>query len=75
MAAAVRARPIVGLQGVEVQISNENISGDFELMHSPSTAFVVARTGGAERNRTADLFIANEALYQLSYSPPWGAGR
>ena len=27
------------------------------------------RTGGAERNRTADLFIANEALYQLSYSP------
>ena len=24
---------------------------------------------GAKRNRTADLFIANEALYQLSYSP------
>ena len=40
-----------------------------------STAFVVERTGGAERNRTADLFIANEALYQLSYSPPWGGGR
>ena len=25
--------------------------------------------GGAERNRTADLVIANDALYQLSYSP------
>ena len=26
-------------------------------------------TGGAERDRTADLLIANEALSQLSYSP------
>lgn len=26
-------------------------------------------TGGAKGNRTPDLFIANEALYQLSYSP------
>src|SRR5690554_8184667 len=25
--------------------------------------------GGAERNRTADLLIANEALSQLSYGP------
>ena len=25
--------------------------------------------GGAERNRTADLLIANETLYQLSYNP------
>gem|GEM_PF-5510628 len=25
--------------------------------------------GGAEGNQTPDLFIANEALYQLSYSP------
>jgi hypothetical protein len=30
--------------------------------------------GGAERDRTADLLIANEALSQLSYGPaktPW----
>ena len=27
------------------------------------------RNGGAERDRTADLLIANEALSQLSYSP------
>ena len=26
--------------------------------------------GGAERDRTADLLVANEALSQLSYSPP-----
>ncbi len=25
--------------------------------------------GGAERNRTAGLVIANDALYQLSYGP------
>jgi hypothetical protein len=30
------------------------------------------RPGGAERNRTADLLIANETLYQLSYSPRTG---
>jgi hypothetical protein len=30
--------------------------------------------GGAERNRTADLLIANEALYQLSYGPFWERG-
>jgi hypothetical protein len=27
------------------------------------------RNGGAERDRTADLVIANDALSQLSYSP------
>ena len=30
---------------------------------------LAAKIGGAERNRTADLLIANEALSQLSYSP------
>jgi hypothetical protein len=28
-----------------------------------------AADGGAERDRTADLVIANDALSQLSYSP------
>ena len=28
-----------------------------------------SETGGAERNRTADLVIANDALSQLSYGP------
>ena len=31
----------------------------------------VARAGGAERNRTDDLLNANQALSQLSYSPPY----
>jgi hypothetical protein len=30
--------------------------------------------GGAERDRTADLLVANEALSQLSYSPTWQKG-
>ena len=29
--------------------------------------------GGAEGNRTPDLIIANDALYQLSYGPKEGA--
>ena len=29
----------------------------------------VCKNGGAKRSRTADLLIANETLYQLSYSP------
>ena len=32
-------------------------------------AFESGRHRGAKENRTPDLFIANEALYQLSYSP------
>ena len=32
------------------------------------------KIGGAERNRTADLLIANEALYQLSYGPKFDLG-
>ena len=30
---------------------------------------LISGDGGAERNRTAGLLIANEALSQLSYSP------
>src|SRR5436190_13762316 len=33
------------------------------------------RAGGAEGDRTPDLLIANEALSQLSYSPPTSRGR
>ncbi|MEY3000676.1 MAG: hypothetical protein RL648_890 [Verrucomicrobiota bacterium] len=28
-----------------------------------------SKVGGADRDRTDDLVIANDALYQLSYSP------
>jgi hypothetical protein len=30
---------------------------------------VLARDGGPDRDQTDDLFVANEALYQLSYRP------
>ena len=33
---------------------------------------VRAKNGGADGNQTHDLFIANEALYQLSYCPMQG---
>lgn len=33
--------------------------------------FRTARSCGADGNRNHDLFDANEALYQLSYSPKW----
>ena len=31
--------------------------------------FIKGLDGGAEGNRTPDLLIANETLYQLSYDP------
>jgi hypothetical protein len=36
-------------------------------------AFTKETDGGADRNRTCDLLIANETLYQLSYDPIHGA--
>jgi hypothetical protein len=36
---------------------------------SPITRASHEFIGGAERDRTADLLVANEALSQLSYSP------
>ena len=35
----------------------------------PYEAALAAKYGGADRDRTGDLMIANHALYQLSYSP------
>src|SRR3954466_11408441 len=32
----------------------------------------VLKYGGASRDRTDDLIVANDALSQLSYSPTWG---
>ena len=31
--------------------------------------FAAAKAGGPERDQTADLVVANDALYQLSYRP------
>gem|GEM_PF-2406478 len=35
----------------------------------PLGAALRAKAGGADRNRTCDLLIANETLYQLGYDP------
>jgi hypothetical protein len=32
---------------------------------------VIEEIGGASRDRTDDLIVANDALSQLSYSPTW----
>ena len=48
----------------------------FPTRKSPETTIDfswLAKFGGAERDRTADLLIANEALSQLSYGPPKNA--
>ena len=45
----------------------EVVPTDFAIGRIPSQP--IERIGGAERNRTADLLIANEALSQLSYGP------
>jgi hypothetical protein len=34
------------------------------------TRQVIEKNGGASRDRTDDLIVANDALSQLSYSPP-----
>ncbi len=36
---------------------------------SPVAAATVFQIGGPDRDQTDDLFVANEALYQLSYRP------
>jgi hypothetical protein len=41
----------------EVEVSNANTQ-------------VVEKIGGRDRGRTGDLIVANDALSQLSYSPP-----
>ena len=35
---------------------------------------LIERTGGARRDRTADLLHAMQALSQLSYGPTWRRG-
>src|SRR3984957_15139744 len=45
-------------------------SQQFLLIGLRFSSYEIDFYGGAERDRTADLLVANEALSQLSYSPP-----
>ena len=42
---------------------------DLRRMEQPSMSEVAEKIGGADRDRTGGLLVANEALSQLSYSP------
>ena len=44
----------------------------YSVVKEPSALTSGCKTnlGGAERDRTADLLVANQVLSQLSYSPP-----
>ena len=47
---------------------------EFTPLSRIETLLNVRRTcGGGERTRTADFYVANVALYQLSYTPEWAA--
>gem|GEM_PF-4421569 len=46
-----------------------SLAGQADNGGSPNKKAACGCPGGAEGNQTPDLFIANEALYQLSYSP------
>ena len=46
-----------------------NKAGDSVTKRGGSSRQVIERIGGASRDRTDDLIVANDALSQLSYSP------
>src|ERR1700683_1132311 len=54
--------------GPQKHLRNEGGSGQRPL-RAKSERPLHAMLGGAERDRTAGLLVANEALSQLSYSP------
>ena len=45
------------------------MNGETLCLQDEMAALADAWNGGADRNRTCDLLIANETLYQLSYDP------
>jgi hypothetical protein len=51
-----------------IRSSSAKATEDTILRPKPLTQFR-AKDGGADRNRTCDLLIANETLCQLSYDP------
>jgi hypothetical protein len=47
----------------------------FDVPNGSKSLQVIERFGGASRDRTDDLIVANDALSQLSYSPTVRVGR
>jgi hypothetical protein len=63
VALEITADPPKPLQKVETAVRKRRnrLRKDF--------CYLLNCNGGADRNRTCDLLIANETLYQLSYDP------
>src|SRR5580704_11076516 len=51
-----------------------NKTGFFMIERGRKSRQVIEKIGGASRDRTDDLIVANDALSQLSYSPLCGLG-
>ena len=71
----VHAKSVLDVVGFEPSFAQRAPAGSLRPASSAGLpAEALAKAGGAEGNQTPDLFIANEALYRLSYSPvfqPW----
>ena len=57
------------LASLYIVIARGCFKGDEDICRSPHLYHNVINSGGAMRDRTADLLDANQALSQLSYSP------
>ena len=62
-------RKSLALRRAAAQLSNRNIPQQHRLRNSVFTLSKCGRIGGGMGIRTPDLLIANETLYQLSYTP------
>ena len=62
-------KTMVGLGRFELPTSPLSGVRSNQLSYRPRVHFPGRETGGAMRDRTADLLNANQALSQLSYSP------
>ena len=50
-------------------VGNVKVLNHQDVEESPARVQLVEKIGGASRDRTDDLIVANDALSQLSYSP------
>ena len=55
---------------VPIHVPKRSKSAEFSMIeYGKKSRQVIEKIGGASRDRTDDLIVANDALSQLSYSP------
>jgi hypothetical protein len=70
LACLLNSRP--NLTYVPIHVPKSSKSPEFSMIeHGGKSRQVIEKIGGASRDRTDDLIVANDALSQLSYSPEW----